>query len=418
MHDWGTAAWAWRSARRSASAARDHGRRAAPAGLPLAPGQRASGAPHSPVSCSWGSGRAGPTSGSRARATQRRVRRPTSSSTASGTTSTTAPSARSSSSTAPPRRRSWPSPGERLERDQVLPLCRLGRRRPYVPSSFANAHAAGPWGQTRVEVLAGVRHWPWVDDPGVIDRVRRLPGRLDGGHRVPPAFARGRSAPPGVGSGGRGAARGARPFAAAIVPDAGSRKTGDLAAHTVPRELFGQRGLHGLERPLVRRAPHARLQPAVPADRLAPRTGRWPGHRRRRGGGAVRAAGPRTTSAASARAGERSGSASAPPRCCSPAGCRSRSAWRSGWPRCSPFSAAATLLAVVLAVLCPLGSPVAGFFLALAAIAYWLSSRPRAARCIVAAAASSRRSCWRWRSRRAARQPFAFSAFIAGRRSW
>ena len=69
------------------------------------------------------------------------------------------------------------------------------------------------------------------------------------------------------------------------------------------------------------------------------------------------------------------------------------------------------LLAVLLAVLCPLGSPVAGFFLALAAIAYWLSSRLRAP-LIVAAAAITPPILLALAFPEGGRQPYAFSAFI------
>ena len=95
----------------------------------------------------------------------------------------------------------------------------------------------------------------------------------------------------------------------------------------LPRRPVRPRGLHDLERQLVRRPPHARLQRALPAARpgcsargcvLDPRGARPPPRCSSRS-----CAG---TSARSARAGARSGSASARPPCCSPAGCRSRSA--------------------------------------------------------------------------------------------
>jgi hypothetical protein len=70
-----------------------------------------------------------------------------------------------------------------------------------------------------------------------------------------------------------------------------------------------------------------------------------------------------------------------------------------------------TVPAVLLAVLCPLGSPVAGFFLALAAIAYWLSSRSRGP-LVVAVAAMAPPILLALAFPEGGRQPYAFSAFI------
>ena len=67
--------------------------------------------------------------------------------------------------------------GEQLREIDCPALIVWGADDPYVPSSFANAYAEALGGETRVEVLEGVRHWPWVDDPGVIDRVLEF---LDG----------------------------------------------------------------------------------------------------------------------------------------------------------------------------------------------------------------------------------------------
>jgi pimeloyl-ACP methyl ester carboxylesterase len=61
--------------------------------------------------------------------------------------------------------------GEQLREIDCPALIVWGADDPYVPSSFANAYAEALGGETRVEVLEGVRHWPWVDDPRVIDRV-------------------------------------------------------------------------------------------------------------------------------------------------------------------------------------------------------------------------------------------------------
>ena len=119
-------------------------------------------------------------------------------------------------------------------------------------------------------------------------------------------------------------------------------RTVDLAAHTFRADLFGRGGLHDLERPVVRRPPHAGLLDHLAAAGLAARAAGGAGAGRGRLGGAVRAAGTRRLRRGARRAGARSGSASAPPRCCSRPGCRSRSAWPSASPRCSRCSAAAT----------------------------------------------------------------------------
>lgn len=45
-----------------------------------------------------------------------------------------------------------------------------GDRDIYLPTRFAEAYAA-VLPDARLEILAGAGHWPWIDDPGVIDRV-------------------------------------------------------------------------------------------------------------------------------------------------------------------------------------------------------------------------------------------------------
>jgi pimeloyl-ACP methyl ester carboxylesterase len=46
-----------------------------------------------------------------------------------------------------------------------------GEDDPYIGREFASRFANALGGDTRVELLPGVRHWPWIDDPGVIDTV-------------------------------------------------------------------------------------------------------------------------------------------------------------------------------------------------------------------------------------------------------
>jgi pimeloyl-ACP methyl ester carboxylesterase len=61
--------------------------------------------------------------------------------------------------------------GERLGELRCPALVAWGADDPYIPSSFARAFADALGGETRLELLPGVRHWPWVDDPSVIDLV-------------------------------------------------------------------------------------------------------------------------------------------------------------------------------------------------------------------------------------------------------
>jgi pimeloyl-ACP methyl ester carboxylesterase len=61
--------------------------------------------------------------------------------------------------------------GERLGELRCPALVVWGADDPYIPPSFAQAYADALGGDTRVELLPGVRHWPWVDDPRVIDTI-------------------------------------------------------------------------------------------------------------------------------------------------------------------------------------------------------------------------------------------------------
>ena len=46
-----------------------------------------------------------------------------------------------------------------------------GEDDPYFGREFASGFADALGGDTRLELLPGVRHWPWIDDPSVIDTV-------------------------------------------------------------------------------------------------------------------------------------------------------------------------------------------------------------------------------------------------------
>jgi pimeloyl-ACP methyl ester carboxylesterase len=61
--------------------------------------------------------------------------------------------------------------GERLGELRCPALVVWGADDPYIPVSFAQDYANALGGETRVEALPGVRHWPWIDDPRVVDMV-------------------------------------------------------------------------------------------------------------------------------------------------------------------------------------------------------------------------------------------------------
>lgn len=61
--------------------------------------------------------------------------------------------------------------GDRLGEIHAPALIVWGEDDPYIGSEFASRLADALGGDTRVEVLPGVRHWPWIDDPSVIDTV-------------------------------------------------------------------------------------------------------------------------------------------------------------------------------------------------------------------------------------------------------
>jgi pimeloyl-ACP methyl ester carboxylesterase len=61
--------------------------------------------------------------------------------------------------------------GERLGELRAPALVLWGEEDPYVGAEFARRYADALGGDTRVEILPGVRHWPWLDEPRVIDMV-------------------------------------------------------------------------------------------------------------------------------------------------------------------------------------------------------------------------------------------------------
>ena len=209
-----------------------------------------------------------------------------------------------------------------------------------------------------MELLPGVRHWPWIDDPKRDRHGGGLPARADGhSHRNHPSAARRvlPCPPPSLADCARSVVAAALAGAIYLIT---APKTGDLVRARVPLRPVRPARLRGLERRLVRRPSHAGVQHPVPATGVA--AGARGGRRDRgaRGGRRLRAA--RTPALRRrGRAGARCGSALAT--------CTMLFTGRL------PFALGialglASLLALqrgerrspsLLALLCPLGSPVA-----------------------------------------------------------
>jgi len=65
--------------------------------------------------------------------------------------------------------------GKNLNKVACPSLVLWGDRDPYLPVKFADDFArALP--DAQLEILARAGHWPWIDDPAVIDRVLRFVG--------------------------------------------------------------------------------------------------------------------------------------------------------------------------------------------------------------------------------------------------
>jgi pimeloyl-ACP methyl ester carboxylesterase len=61
--------------------------------------------------------------------------------------------------------------GSRLGAITAPALIVWGEDDPYIPPAFARAYAASLGGEAEVDLRPGVGHWPWLEDPGVVDRV-------------------------------------------------------------------------------------------------------------------------------------------------------------------------------------------------------------------------------------------------------
>ncbi len=60
--------------------------------------------------------------------------------------------------------------GRDLGRLACPSLVLWGARDPYLPTRFAKAYAAA-LSDAELEIVAGAGHWPWIDDPTVVDRI-------------------------------------------------------------------------------------------------------------------------------------------------------------------------------------------------------------------------------------------------------
>jgi pimeloyl-ACP methyl ester carboxylesterase len=61
--------------------------------------------------------------------------------------------------------------GARLSELRCPALVVWGDRDPFLPTSFAHAYAEAVGGPARVELVEGASHWPWLDEPRVVDQV-------------------------------------------------------------------------------------------------------------------------------------------------------------------------------------------------------------------------------------------------------
>ena len=64
--------------------------------------------------------------------------------------------------------------GGRLAEVHCPALVLWGVGDPYLPAGFAEAYADALGGPTRLELMEGAGHWPWLDRPEVVDTVARF----------------------------------------------------------------------------------------------------------------------------------------------------------------------------------------------------------------------------------------------------
>ena len=61
--------------------------------------------------------------------------------------------------------------GARLGEIRSPALVIWGADDPYLPTRFAHAYGEALGGETDVEVVEGANHWPWIDNPELVERV-------------------------------------------------------------------------------------------------------------------------------------------------------------------------------------------------------------------------------------------------------
>jgi pimeloyl-ACP methyl ester carboxylesterase len=60
--------------------------------------------------------------------------------------------------------------GRDLGRIECPAVVLWGDRDPYIPTRFGEALAAA-LGNAELDVRPGAGHWPWIEDPAIVDRV-------------------------------------------------------------------------------------------------------------------------------------------------------------------------------------------------------------------------------------------------------
>jgi pimeloyl-ACP methyl ester carboxylesterase len=65
--------------------------------------------------------------------------------------------------------------GKNLNTLDCPALILWGDRDPYLPPKFAQAHAQ-TLPNAELKILKGAGHWPWIDDPAVVDQILNFLG--------------------------------------------------------------------------------------------------------------------------------------------------------------------------------------------------------------------------------------------------
>ncbi len=68
-----------------------------------------------------------------------------------------------------------PSPARTSAASPVPPWSSGAERDPYLPTKFARDYAS-VLPDAELDIVQGAGHWPWIDDPSVVDRVHTFLG--------------------------------------------------------------------------------------------------------------------------------------------------------------------------------------------------------------------------------------------------